>query len=111
MSEGKFDINHLLKAKSVDATIPLKISDKLAEFYIKNFSFNNVTSLDLYNAWTYIVEDLPDVQYIDPVNEPKKFYEIKTGLRNILQVLNNLLFGNSEAFKQVEQHEKTKSYL
>jgi len=106
LSKGKFDIDYLLNAKSVEATIPLKVSGKLAEFYTKNFSFNNVTSLQLYNDWTHVVEDLPDVRYVDPENAVNKFYEIDVGMTNVLQVLNSLLFDNNESFKQLSNTEK-----
>ncbi len=106
LGEGKFDINYLLNAKSVSDTILLKISEILIKFYKKNFSFDNVTSLQLYNDWTYVVEDLNGVQYVEPSNEGKRFYEIDSGINNILQVLNNLLFGDNEKFKELSKKEK-----
>jgi hypothetical protein len=108
LPEGKFDISYLLNAKSVNDAIPLKISvsDKLVAFYKKNFSFDNVTSLQLYNDWTYVVEGLTDVHYIEPKNESEHFYEIDSGVNNILQVLNVLLFANSEKFKQLSKQQK-----
>jgi len=103
---GKFDMSYLLNAKSVDNTIPLKISDKLVGFYDKHFSFDNITSLKLYNDWTYVVEDLPDVNYLEPREQNQRFYEINSGVSNILQVLNNLLFGNNEAFKKLSKKDQ-----
>lgn len=106
LSEGKFDISYLQKAKSVDDKIPLKISVKLVGFYTKNFSFNDVTLQKIYNDWTHVVEDLSDVRYEEPKNDEKHFYEISAGLSNILQVFNCLLFDNSAVFKKLNKTEQ-----
>lgn len=103
---NKFDINYLLNPKLIHEDMPLKISDKLKEFYINNSSLDNVTLQQIYNDWTQVVEDLSGVSYVEPSNESNHYYEISAGLNNILQVLNHLLFGNNEKFKKLSKTEK-----
>lgn len=103
LSEGKFDINYVLDACSVDKDIPLMIREELRKFYTVHSSLNTVTSQQVYNDWTQVVENLPDVRYQQPEDAVKSFYEISAGLSNILQVFNCLLFDNSAAFKKLNK--------
>jgi hypothetical protein len=54
-----------------------------------------------HHAWAQLVSALPGVNYVKKEN-----YEINAGLKNVLKVFNNLLFGNSSEFDQKTTEEK-----
>jgi hypothetical protein len=108
---GILDIIYLIvglvkEGANTQESILLRLSDMLIKFYQKHSILTNLTSQQLYNEWTGVVESLSGVKYRRPFYSEEPFYEIDAGLSNVLNVLNNLLFANSPAFDALSKKEK-----
>jgi hypothetical protein len=107
---GMLDISYLIglvkEVVSIQEGILLRPSDKLIEFYQKHTILTDLTAIQLYDEWTGVVENLPDVHYRRPEDSEAPFYEIDTGLSNVLMVLNNLLFAHNPAFGALSKKDK-----
>lgn len=72
-------------------------------YYKKHNNITKIQTKPYYDAWTQVVSGLPGVEYL---NAPGYEISPRNGLSNILAVINNLFFNNSDEFNQMTNSKK-----
>lgn len=106
---SSFNINRLIDTAQKDTTpIALQPSKNLINFYHKYPNVINLQASELYNSWTQVIENLPDVVYVEPTEfaQKERFYNVKSSLPNMLKICNHILFGNNLKFEQFSKEEQ-----
>lgn len=75
----------------------------LGAYYKKHNNITKIQTKPYYDAWTQVVSGLPGVEYL---NEPGYEISPRNGLSNMLTVINNLLFDNSDEFNHMPNSKK-----